>query len=265
MQTSEIRTFYRNMMFRGEIWNFSRRHFRLETLNNKFVKLSRFENRINAEELRKYCVRYAPRHVYFSVLSWLFPERVGPKSKAGSAVPLNHGYACDIDSYVIMRHNLFHKCLKIRKVCPECIALSRKMTLQLCEQIRRYYSNIHIVFSGRRGFHVHVLDFDINDWTRYNPRRPIRSHERARYKFSRLLQTQTYVFDRSHFILAVDPMRILAVPGSLNGDTGLVCSYVGSPRELESKTVREILEKANPSNLIYACPEPLVVMKYASA
>lgn len=139
------------------------------------------------------------------------------------------------------------------------------MTLQLCFQIERYYSNVHIVFSGCKGFHVHVLDFNINDWTRYDPRDPIKSHENARYKFSRLLQAQTYVFDRSHFILAVDPMRVLAVPGSLNVETGLVCSYIGDRRDLESRTIREIIESANPTAAIYARPEPIVVMKTASA
>ncbi len=61
MQTSEIRAFYRKMMFRGKIWNFSRKHFRLETLNHLWVKLNRFENRLNGRELKKYCVKHAVR------------------------------------------------------------------------------------------------------------------------------------------------------------------------------------------------------------
>jgi DNA primase catalytic subunit len=31
------------------------------------------------------------------------------------------------------------------------------------------------VFSGRRGFHIHVLDFSYKDWTYYNERNPIKA------------------------------------------------------------------------------------------
>jgi len=37
------------------------------------------------------------------------------------------------------------------------------------------YSKIAVVFSGRRSFHIHVLDFNIRDWTSYNERKPIKS------------------------------------------------------------------------------------------
>ena len=60
----------------------------IETLNHKFVKLNTFENRVNPHELRHHCVKYAPIHVYFSVLNWLFPERVGKKYKCRYAVPM---------------------------------------------------------------------------------------------------------------------------------------------------------------------------------
>ena len=136
MQVSEIRWFYRTQPVQvPESWDLSRRHLRLETLNRKFVKLNSFENRINPKELTKYCIRYAPRHVYASALKWLFPERVGRKCKANFAVPFAGDYAVDIDAYVIRRWNIQHDCLRHNGVCRQCVDLSKRMTVQLCEKM----------------------------------------------------------------------------------------------------------------------------------
>jgi len=60
-----VRAYYRNAdLHIPQDWNLSRKHIRIETLNHKFVKLNRFENRIkqivefpddlnDSQELRK--------------------------------------------------------------------------------------------------------------------------------------------------------------------------------------------------------------------
>ena len=262
MQNSESRWYYRTAPMQvPECWNLARRHLRLQTLNGKFVKLNKFENRINSRELRKYCVKHAPRHVYCSVLTWLFPERVGRKHKARHAYPIGGAYAVDIDSYLIQRHNIFHQCWKLNGICRECINLSRKMTLQLCEVIESYYKKIHIVFSGRKGFHIWVQDFNLKDWTYYNERKPIKSHEVARLKFSSILAAQSYVFDNYHFPISVDPMRILAVPNTLNAESGLTCQYIGNRKDLEARSAAKIIESSSLASLICARSEPFKAMK----
>ena len=40
-------------------------------------------------------------HVYFSVLNWLFPERVGKKYRARYDVPLKSEYVIDVGAYLI--------------------------------------------------------------------------------------------------------------------------------------------------------------------
>jgi len=79
-----------------------------------------------------------------------------------------------------------------------------------------------------------VLDFDLRDWTYYNDRNPIRSHEVARFKYTKLLATQRYGFNRSHFTVAADLIRIVSLPYSLNADSGLICVPVGNRRSLEN-------------------------------
>jgi hypothetical protein len=209
--------------------------------DGRFVKLNKFENRLTAKDLKFYCWKLAPIHVYFSVLNWLFPERVGKKWKARYCVPLNGEYVIDVDSYMmIFKHN--HRVDEGWHVCQECLDMSKHLTLQLCEVIEKYYQKLAIVFSGRMGFHVHVLDFNYHDWVGYREKDPIWCHHSARFKFTKLLQKQTHVFDRAHFTVSVDPMRVVTVPNTVNPKTGLVCRFIGSPKDLETLTISELVE-----------------------
>jgi hypothetical protein len=231
-----------------EQWNLSRKHIRLALRNNRFVKLNRLRHRINMRSLRYFCATYAPVHVYFSVVDWLFPERVGRKHKAKYAVPIGGEYVVDVDS-----HNVWvpHNHDRWRPVCTECLYISKDLTLHICEAIEENYRDIQIVFSGRRGFHIHVLDFNFRDWTYYNPRNPIKSHEVARFKYTRSLAFTRYGFNRPHFILATDPMRIITLPYSLNGQSGLVCLPIGNRRDLERLCIESLVARARD----YAHPE----------
>jgi len=83
-------------------WSLSRKHIRVQTLDNKFVKLNKFESRINPNELRNICIKFSRAHVYFSVLNYLFPERVGKKYKANYAVPINGEYVIDMRVSIVL-------------------------------------------------------------------------------------------------------------------------------------------------------------------
>jgi DNA primase catalytic subunit len=103
-----------------------------------------------------------------SVTDWLFPERVGPKRKARNAVPIGGEFFVDVDSY--LRHRLHRHFKSACGVCEGCLEISKHIALEVCDEILENYSNLVVVFSGRRGFHIHVLDFDYRDWARPNPR-----------------------------------------------------------------------------------------------
>ena len=236
------------------LWNPSRKHVRIQMLNGRFVKLNKFENRLNPRELKEYCVTLQPLHLYFSVLNWLFPERVGKKYKANYAVPVGSGeYVVDIDSHVMWRWHE-HYVSRVYHVCQSCLELSRRLTIQACEEIERYYSDIAVVFSGRSGFHI--LDFAVADWTRVNYEDLVKLHEAARFKFSKIISLQTYCYDRAHFILSVDPMRVITVPETLNAETGLKCVYVGIRTSLEALIITDLLGRACPVRERYGYPEP---------
>jgi len=239
-------------------WNLSRKHVRVQTLDGRFVKLNRFENRLNPRELQEYCVTLQPSHVYFSILDWLFPERVGKKHKANNARPVGSGeYVVDVDAYVGHRFHPHHDASTVLPVCPVCLDVAKELTIQACTALELYYSDVHVVFSGRHGFHIHVRDFNIRDWTLVNYADLVKSHEAARFRFSKVISLQTFCFDRAHFILSVDPMRVITVPGTLNAETGLKCIYIGDRRTLEYRTIENILWQANTAGDRYGYPEPL--------
>jgi hypothetical protein len=237
------------------IWNLSRKHFRVSLHDGRFVKLNHFENRLNERDLRFYCYKLKPMHVYFSVLNWLFPERVGKKYKAEYCIPLNGEYVIDVDSYLVAFGHT-HRVDDHWFVCNECLDMAKRISLQLCEVIQKYYRKIAIVFSGCAGFHVHVMDFNYYDWVHYHWNDPIWAHSAARFKFTKLLQKQTHCFDRAHFTVSVDPMRVVTVPNTINGKTGLVCRFIGTPKDLELLTIDEVLDisKALP---VHGYPEAL--------
>jgi hypothetical protein len=49
-----------------------------------------------------------------------------------------------------------------------------------------------------------------------------------------------------HFIVSTDPMRVITVPNTLNGESGLVCLPVGNRRSLENLDIHTLLAKADP-------------------
>jgi DNA primase catalytic subunit len=255
LSPSQIQDFYLTKTLTiPKLWNLSRKHFRVVLGDGRFVKLNLFENRLSAKDLKVYCWKLKPMHAYFSVLNWLFPERVGKKYKARYCVPLNGEYVVDVDSYLMpFRHK--HKVDNHGYVCPQCLEMSRRLTLQFCEVIRKYYSKMAVVFSGCQGFHVHVTDFDYHDWVQYREEDPVWCHHASRFKFTKLLQKQAHVFDRVHFTVSVDPMRVATVPNTINGKTGLVCRFIGSPKDLENLTISEIIGMSK--TFLQSYPEPL--------
>ena len=59
------------------------------------------------------------------------------------------------------------------------------------------------------------------------------------------------LWDRSHFILSVDPLRVVTVPETLNADTGLVCILVGGVEDLERRSIHELLNHSSPTSYVW--------------
>jgi len=46
----------------------------------------------------------------------------------------------------------------------------------------------------------------------------------------------------AHFTVSVDPMRVVTVPNTVNGKTGLICRFIGTPKDLELLGIAELLD-----------------------
>lgn len=177
-----------------------------------------------------------------SVLNYLMPERVGEKHRANRAYPMGGEYVVDVDLHLFWRPHYHYT--GIDGICGRCLTISKDATLRVVDKINENYSDIHIVFSDKKGFHVHVWDFDVNDWTHYDEDNPIKSHEVARFLYTKHIKGATGGFDDSHFKLSCDPMRMITFPESLNARTRLICSYLGTPSDFARKPVIEILRES---------------------
>ena len=196
------------------------------------------------------------------------PERVADKEASAGAYPIGGEYVIDVDSY--LNHNPHDHRLTSEGVCKGCLDDSKELTQRYIDKVAENYRDIRVVFSGKSGFHIHVLDFDLTDWTFYSDENPLKSHEVARVTFTKYLQDSVGGFDKHHFIVSSDTQRVITFPESLNGETGLVCSSLGDPADFGGLEVSEVLEEARGArwllngadfvtlNDYHAHPEPLL-------
>jgi hypothetical protein len=222
------------------------KQFKIEALDHRLICLNRMRPRLGFRSLRQLCGTYTPVHVYMSVLNWLMPERVASRRRSKGAYPIGGEYVVDVDHYLNYQYHPHHT--EEESVCLGCLSNAKQLTHEVLDVIRQYYEDIRVVFSGSKGYHIHCLDFEVTDWTHYDPRNPLKSHEVARRRFTEVIKSSCpRVFDDSHYVLSNDVTRVISFPESLNGETGLTCSYLGRPRDFERFTVKGILGKARAS------------------
>jgi hypothetical protein len=71
LSPGEIERFYLGAsLMVPNLWNLSRKHFQAKLREGRFIKLNKFENRLSAKDVKFYCCKLKPLHVYFSVLNW---------------------------------------------------------------------------------------------------------------------------------------------------------------------------------------------------
>ena len=246
LDAEQISSFYENWEESAVQRNWphlQRKEIRVETKSGEFVSLNRLKSRLNFRSLKQLCTRIPPVHVYMSVLNWLKPERVGTKAESRRAYPVGGEYVLDLDHY--LRYVSHGHRTEPEGFCYGCLGSIKELTVRAIDAVLKNYCDVRVVFSGKRGFHIHVLDFEVRDWTRYEEHDPLRSHEVSRFLYSLELQKQVSdLFDESHFILSSDVTQVISYPESLNGESGLVCSYLGKPKEFNRMNVEDIIKKA---------------------
>lgn len=205
---------------------------RIEYREFAFVKNGRFfRHRAfwNIRDLRTFLVSFAPEEVFFSAAYYQHPGIVPMDEKKKYRVGSDLIFDLDCDTLL-----------------TQTIEEAYFYALKLVDIMRYVYGfrDVLLVFSGRRGYHVHVHDFDA-----------IRLNHEARKDIIDTLTSNPY----SPYFVPIDPVvtgdgaRLIRLPGSLyvRGDHKGMCRVLEIPRVERVDNCHQLTTTA-------LCAEPLL-------
>ena len=185
------------------------RHFRFQ-LFSKRTHFRRVRDILSTRRsLYDIIVRLTPKNAYYTPVKWLNPIYVG-KTKKELDVMLSSPLYFDIDT---------------KKLQTPTFSEAKKTANELIEFIRDEYNKgpDQVVFSGSQGFHVHYWDWDSARILQLSPSERILSFRRSRMEILEELAKRGIIVDDQ---ITFDPYRIMKIPNTLHGETGLVAKPV---------------------------------------
>lgn len=188
----------------------SQHEFRWRCADGSWRKSKRRVSSI--ETFRRSISRDNPSDIYFSTSSWLNPidlPRLNDEARP-HPILLNHLIVFDIDFSPLSLENLEQ---------------ARTVTVKLHKWIEKNYDYelLSISFSGSKGFHLFYHDPDRTLFSIENPRERENAVKEAR---KRLLQEVLLAGFKVDPRITADTRRIIRLPGSVHGKTGLLCHRI---------------------------------------
>ena len=175
------------------------------------------KRRVSSQDsFRKAIAKDNPSDIYFSTSSWLEPIDLPNLNDETKPYPilLNHLIVFDIDFAPLSLDNLEQ---------------ARLTTLNLHKWIQKNYDYelMSISFSGSKGFHLFYNDPDRNLFSIENARdRELAVKENRNKLLQEVLLAGFKVDPR----ITADTRRIIRLPGSIHGKTGLLCHRINFER-----------------------------------
>jgi len=197
----------------------SQRQFRFAIEREGRTRFLKIRDRVkDVPTLRRWLVRYAPLHAYFTTSTWLDPQHLGPRELHGPGYP--RAYNIYLSSELYLDLDLPGQFRRARREVAGVLSHLRQ---------RWGFRDLGIVYSGSKGFHVHVRDFDLRRFAEVplDPReREAEAQEAKRPIVEDVLQ-QGFAIDVD---TSLDTRRILRLPGTVHGSTGNLCEFVEESR-----------------------------------
>ena len=192
----------------------SQHEFRWRCSDGRWKKANRRVSSI--ETFRKAIFQDNPTDIYFSTSSWLNPidlPRLSDETKP-HPILLNHLIVFDIDLPPLSVDNLEQ---------------ARITTLKLYNWIEKNYDYefISISFSGSKGFHLFYNDLDRTLFSIENAKDRENAVKQERNKLLQQVLLAGFKVDPR---ITADTRRIIRLPGSIHGKTGLLCHRIGLKR-----------------------------------
>lgn len=180
-------------------------------IREKWIRYLQFDN---LHKLRAYLVEKAPQHVYFSVAKYRFLD-----VEKANREWLGSDLAFDIDK---------------DKLKVPTLQEAKKQSLKLIRILRRSFGfeDLLWVFSGSRGYHIHVRDLCIQQLS--NPeRREIADYFHG-FLPGRKHKNGTPIQNRKHVQIdtpvTCDFTRLIRLPGTIHAGSGQVCDVLPLPK-----------------------------------
>jgi DNA primase catalytic subunit len=200
-------------------------HFRFDCFSDRhlFKRLRKVVK--NKETLRTEIIKDCPKNIFFTPVKWLDPINVRRKKDK------------EIQDYMLSSPLYFD--VDAEQFSERTIGSAIKTAQELIQYLedKEGLKPDWIIFSGKRGFHIYYWNWDDI------PKRYGLANERIevftvnREKILNDLARKKIFVDNS---VTPDPWRVLRVPGTLHGDTGLIAKAFKSLEEFS-------IEKTKPS------------------
>lgn len=185
------------------------RHFRFQ-LFSKGTLFRRVKDILETPaSLYDLIVRLVPRNAYYTPVKWLNPIYVG-KTKEELDVMLSAPLYFDIDMHKL-ENPIFSEA---KRTAEDLIAFIRGTYGRDPDQI---------VFSGSQGFHVYYWDWDKDRILKLSPADRVTSFRKSRKRILMELSERRIRVDNQ---ITFDPFRIMKIPNTLHGNTGLIAKPV---------------------------------------
>jgi DNA primase catalytic subunit len=214
---SALREYYRM----AELWlppRSTKRQFRFAIERGSELRFTKVKDRIySIEVLRKWLIREAPAHAYYTTSMWLDPQNLGPKRYKGKRA----GYE--------FAHNVFlGQELYFDIDAPGDLDAAKRHLLALVDLMKGEFGfkELLAVFSGSKGFHLHVYDFRPESFGyefQCDPRERERVNQDSKVRFVESALAKDIAIDVE---ITLDTRRIIRLPGTVHGKTFYLCEFV---------------------------------------
>lgn len=224
-KAAKFTEYYQSDRFKSELKlpdNPSFHHFRFECFGRGTFK--RLYDVINSEQvLTEAILKNQPKNVLFTPVKWL--DSVNVRRKRDKQV---NDYMLSSPLYFDIDADLPH----YRTLQPAIDTASKLIDYIDDKKGRR---PDWIVFSGSRGFHIYYWEWDDVPKHFLSADSRISAFRKNRLELLTELQTNGIAVDKS---VTADPWRVLRVPGTLHGNTGLIAKAFKTLKEFSIEKTR---------------------------
>lgn len=171
-------------------------------------------DRIKSElHLKQLLIKYAPEHAYYSLTTWLDPTTV--RGRKQNSVPLWSNVVLDIDA--------------------EYLSDAKQTTIRALQYLRNNgYRRLRVLFTGHKGFHIYVDDFQYSSYPE-DYRERARMFEKEKKELIDNLLAEGISVDPALW----DLYRVVRIPNTLNADTMLPAIWIKNIHRFTPPTLEE--------------------------